>query len=77
MSQWPLNFDKQIDYGRYDEITVEIALTAGDSLAAVDAKLDAGSKFCVSQPRAAPCRRSSAIPRRRHDTGLAHPGRNN
>jgi hypothetical protein len=37
MSQWPLNFDRRIDYGRYDEITVEIALTSGDSLAAVDA----------------------------------------
>ena len=51
MSQWSLNFDKRIDYGRYDEITVEIALAAGDSLAAVDAKLDTGSKFCVFQPR--------------------------
>jgi hypothetical protein len=51
MSQWSLNFDKRIDYGRYDEITVEIALAVGDSLAAVDAKLDTGSKFCVFQPR--------------------------
>lgn len=51
MNQWSFHFDKRIDYSRYDEITVEIALTAGNATAAVDAKLDTGSKFCLFQPR--------------------------
>jgi hypothetical protein len=51
MNQWPFNFDKRIDYSRYDEITVEIALAVGNIVTAVDAKLDTGSKFCLFQPR--------------------------
>jgi len=39
MSQWSLNFDKRIDYGRYDEITVEIALAAGEQYGRDDESL--------------------------------------
>ncbi len=50
MNPWLLSFLTLVDYGRYDEITVDIGLFNGDSFIQLDAKLDTGSKFCVFQP---------------------------
>jgi len=50
MNHWALTFLQSVDYSRFDEITVEIELAAGASIAAIEAKLDTGSKFCVFQP---------------------------
>lgn len=50
MNHLALTFLQCVDYSRFDEITVEIELAAGASTAAIEAKLDTGSKFCVFQP---------------------------
>lgn len=51
MNEWLLSFSKQIDYRRYDEITLLIELISGPRTASVEAKLDSGSKYCIFQPR--------------------------
>jgi hypothetical protein len=52
MSQFSLGFSDCFDYGRYDEVTVEILLSsAPETHVAIDAKVDTGSKFCIFQPR--------------------------
>lgn len=52
MSDFSLVFTNRLNYGAYDEITVEIFLSSGSSThVAVDAKVDTGSKFCLFQPR--------------------------
>ncbi len=50
MNRWSLDFAACFDYQAYDEITVNVDLVCGVSSAAVDAKLDTGSKFCIFQP---------------------------
>lgn len=51
MNEWQLTFSKQIDYRRFDEITLLIELISGTRTASVEAKLDSGSKYCIFQPR--------------------------
>ena len=46
-----LSFRQQVDYSRFDEITVTVELMSGAAEVIVQAKLDTGSKFCVFQPR--------------------------
>jgi len=50
MNSWLLSFQQQVDYSRFDEITVTVELMAGTEVVVVGAKLDTGSKFCVFRP---------------------------
>jgi len=50
MNSWTLLFQQQVDYSRFDEITVPVRLFSATSFVRVNAKLDTGSKFCVFQP---------------------------
>jgi len=52
MSEFSLDFSQRLNYGRYDQVTVEIVLSsAPETHVAIDAKVDTGSKFCIFQPR--------------------------